>query len=399
MRMIGTVARGIRTPIIREGDDLQKIVVDSLLQAQAQEGFSFRDRDVVCMTEAILGRAQGNYATIDQMAADVRQKFPSGVIGLYNPIFSRNRFSMNLRGIARGAKKIILQMTYPSDEVGNELITVEQMDEAGLDPYTDVLTEAQFYECFGNLDHPFTGVDYVAYYKRMIEEEGAEAEIFLANNPRELVKRVKDVLTCDIHTKERSKRLLKKAGAERVYGLDDILTESIQGSGFNESYGLLGSNKASEDRVKLFPRDCKRFVEGVAQELKEKTGKQIEVMIYGDGGFKDPRGGIWEFADPVVSPGYTDGLAGLPNELKLKYLADNDFSDLAGEALRQAISEKIKAKDQDLKGRMESEGTTPRHLTDLLGSLADLMSGSGDKGTPVVYIQGYFDNFTSEEAL
>ena len=395
MRMIGTVARGIRTPIIREGDDLASMVVESLQAASKEGGFSFHDRDVLCMTEAIVARAQGNYASVDQIAQDIRKKFPGGVVGLFNPIFSRNRFSMNLKAIARAMDKIYLQMTYPSDEVGNQLITVEEMDKAGLDPYNDVLSEEDFYQIFGEVGHPFTGVDYIKFYRDIVEAEDCELVIFLANQPKALLEYTDQVITCDIHTKERSKRRLKAAGAKVVYGLDDIMTQPVDGSGCNEEYGLLGSNKASEEKVKLFPRDCQNFVDGLADQLKEVTGKNIEVMIYGDGGFKDPRGGIWEFADPVVSPGFTHGLSGLPNELKLKYLADNDFADLKGEELRQAIAKKIEAKDKDLKGAMESEGTTPRHLTDLLGSLADLVSGSGDKGTPVVFIQGYFDNFTT----
>lgn len=395
MRMIGTVARGIRTPIIREGDDLASMVVESLQAASKEGGFSFHDRDVLCMTEAIVARAQGNYASVDQIAQDIRKKFPGGVVGLFNPIFSRNRFSMNLKAIARAMDKIYLQMTYPSDEVGNQLITVEEMDKAVLDPYNDVLSEEDFYKIFGEVGHPFTGVDYIKFYRDIVEAEDCELVIFLANQPKALLEYTDQVITCDIHTKERSKRRLKAAGAKVVYGLDDIMTQPVDGSGCNEEYGLLGSNKASEEKVKLFPRDCQNFVDGLADQLKELTGKNIEVMIYGDGGFKDPRGGIWEFADPVVSPGFTHGLSGLPNELKLKYLADNDFADLKGEELRQAIAKKIEAKDKDLKGAMESEGTTPRHLTDLLGSLADLVSGSGDKGTPVVFIQGYFDNFTT----
>lgn len=395
MRMIGTVARGIRTPIIREGDDLASMVVESLQAAGKEGGFSFHDRDVLCMTEAIVARAQGNYASVDQIARDIQKKFPGREVGLFNPIFSRNRFSMNLKAIARAMDKIYLQMTYPSDEVGNQLITVEEMDKAGLDPYNDVISEEDFYRIFGQVGHPFTGVDYIKFYRDLVEAEDCELVIFLANQPKAILQYTDQVITCDIHTKERSKRRLKSAGAKVVYGLDDILTESVDGSGYNEEYGLLGSNKASEERVKLFPRDCQSFVENLARQLKEVTGKNIEVMVYGDGGFKDPHGGIWEFADPVVSPGFTQGLSGLPNELKLKYLADNDFADLKGEELRKAIAKKIEAKDKDLKGAMESEGTTPRHLTDLLGSLADLVSGSGDKGTPVVFIQGYFDNFTT----
>ncbi len=394
MRLVGTTSRGIRGPIIRQGDDIRRFVVDAVMNASEAEGFSFHDKDVVSITEAIVARAQGNYATVDQIAADVRKKYPDGVIGLYKPILSRNRFSLNLKGIARGAKKIILQLTYPSDEVGNELISVDRLDEKGLDPWTDVLTEEKFHELFGHVEHPFTGVDYMQFFRDLIEAEDCELEIILANRPQELLNHCKNILTCDIHSRKRTKRLLKEAGAESVYNLEDILSESIDGSGYNEKYGLLGSNKATEEKVKLFPRDCQEDVEAIAKELREKTGKQIEVMVYGDGAFKDPVGGIWELADPVVSPAYTSALEGVPNELKLKYLADNDFGDLSGEALEKAVKEKIAQKEGDLKGKMVSEGTTPRRITDLLGSLSDLTSGSGDKGTPIVLIQGYFDNLT-----
>ncbi len=395
MRLIGTVSRGIRCPIAREGDDMKSFVIDSVLEAAKEEGFSFHDRDVVCVTEAVIGRAQGNYANIDQMSEDIKAKFPEGTLGVFNPILSRNRFSLNLKAVARACKKIVIQFTYPSDEVGNELISYERLEKAHINPLTDVLTEEEFRDIFGESLHPFTGVDYLSFYRKLIEDEGAELQVILANDPRKILEYTKQVLTCDIHTRERTKRVLKQAGAEKVLGLDDILTESVDGSGYNEKYGLLGSNKATEDKVKLFPRDVQGLVDEIAAELKEKTGKAIEVMVYGDGAYKDPYSGIWEFADPVVSPAFTKGLEGVPNELKLKYLADNDFGDLSGEELREAIKERIKAKDMDLKGKMDSEGTTPRHLTDLLGSLADLTSGSGDKGTPVVLIQGYFDNYNS----
>lgn len=395
MRLVGTVSRGIRCPIAREGDDIKSFVVDALLEASKNDVFNFYDRDVVCITEAIVGRAQGNYATVDQMAKDVKAKFPGGVIGLFNPILSRNRFSLNLKAIARACKKIVLQFTYPSDEVGNELISYERLEKAGVNPLTDFITEDQFRKLFGESLHPFTGVDYIDFYRNLIEEEDCELEVILANDPRKILDYTKQVLTCDIHTRQRTKRQLISAGAEKVLGLDDILTESVEGSGYNKEYGLLGSNKATEDKVKLFPRDVQGIVDEIAKELKEKTGKNIEVMIYGDGAYKDPYSGIWEFADPVVSPAYTEGLEGVPNELKLKYLADNDFGDLFGEELREAIKNRIQTKDKDLKGKMDSEGTTPRHLTDLLGSLADLTSGSGDKGTPVVLVQGYFDNYNS----
>ncbi len=393
-RYIGAVSRGVRAPIIRQGDDIVKIVTDSVLKASQVHGIEFRDRDVVAVTESVVARAQGNYATVEQISEDIRRKFPGGEFGVIFPILSRNRFAMCLKGIAGGAKKIYLMLSYPSDEVGNHLISMDRVDEAGVDPYRDVLTEKKYRVLFGFEKHRFTGVDYIEYYKQLINEAGAEAEVIFANDCRAILEYTKNVICCDIHTRERSKRLLKAAGAEKVIGLDDILTESVDGSGYNESFGLLGSNKASEDAVKLFPRDCQHVVDGIAKALREATGKNIEVMIYGDGAFKDPVGKIWELADPVVSPAYTAGLEGLPNELKMKYLADNDFADLSGDALKEAISEAIKKKDADLKGNMASEGTTPRRLTDLLGSLCDLTSGSGDKGTPIIWIQGYFDNYT-----
>ena len=392
-KSIGTVVRGVRTPIIRQGDDLVSIVVDSVLEAARSEQIAFADRDIVAATEAIVARAQGNYITVDDIADDIKEKFPEGHIGLTFPILSRNRFSICLKGIARGAKKITLMLSYPSDEVGNHLVSLDALDEKGINPYTDVLTEAEYREKFGRVEHPFTGVDYVEYYKQLIEGEGAEAEIILGNNAKDILPYAKDVLTCDIHTRERSKRLLRQNGARTVLGLDDIMTASRNGSGFNPDYGLLGSNKATEETVKLFPRNCEVFVKQVQDALLEKTGKHIEVMVYGDGAFKDPVGKIWELADPVVSPAYTGGLEGTPNELKLKYLADNDFAELTGQALREAIEKAIETKDKNLKGTMATQGTTPRRLTDLIGSLCDLTSGSGDKGTPVVWIQGYFTNY------
>ena len=395
-RLIGTVSRGVRTPIIREGDNIVSIVADSVVAAAKSEGFELRDRDVVAVTEAVVARAQGNYATTDQIAEDVRTKFGGETLGVIFPILSRNRFSVCLKGIAKGAKKIVLMLSFPSDEVGNHLVDLDALDEKGVNPWTDVLTEARYRELFGFVKHPFTGVDYVQFYRDLIEECGCEVEIVLANDCRAILDYTKNVLCCDIHTRARTKRLLKKAGANIVLGLDDILTAPVNGSGFNANYGLLGTNKATEDSVKLFPRDCKPVVEGIQSILKEKTGKNIEVMIYGDGAFKDPVGKIWELADPVVSPAYTPGLEGQPNEVKLKYLADNDFADLRGDELKEAISEYIRNKDKDLKGSMVSQGTTPRRLTDLIGSLCDLTSGSGDKGTPIVYIQGYFDNYTTE---
>ena len=395
-RMIGTVSRGVRAPIIRSGDDIVEIVTSSVLEASKDAGFEFHDRDIVAMTEAVVARAQGNYATVEDIASDVRTKFGGGTVGVIFPILSRNRFAICLRGIAKGADKIVLMLSYPSDEVGNHLISLDKLDEKGVDPYTDVLTLEKYRELFGYEKHYFTGVDYVEYYGKLIEESGAECEIIFANNPRAILPYTKKVLCCDIHTRARTKRLLKAAGAEIVLGMDEIMTSSVNGSGFNADYGLLGSNKATEDQVKLFPRDCQPVVDAIQKKLKDATGKTIEVMVYGDGAFKDPVGKIWELADPVVSPAYTSGLEGTPNELKLKYLADNDFVGLSGDALKEAIKEKIREKDGDLVGQMVSEGTTPRQLTDLIGSLCDLTSGSGDKGTPIVLIQGYFDNYTTE---
>ena len=395
-RMVGTVSRGIRAPIIRSGDDLVEIVSNSILDAAREEGFSLRDRDIIAMTEAIVARSQGNYATVDDIAADVRAKLGGGTIGVVFPILSRNRFAICLRGIAKGAEKVVLQLSYPSDEVGNHLVDIDLLDEKGIDPYKDVLTLEQFRSLFGKILHPFTGVDYLDYYAQLIRESGAQVEIILANDPRAVLSYTKNVLTCDIHTRQRSKRLLKAAGAERVFGLDEIMNAPVNGSGCNEKYGLLGSNKSTEDKVKLFPRDCQSLVEEIQKQILEKTGKHVEVMVYGDGAFKDPVGKIWELADPVVSPAYTAGLEGTPNELKLKYLADNNFAHLSGEALREAIKSEIQKKDGDLTGKMSAQGTTPRRLTDLIGSLCDLTSGSGDKGTPIVYIQGYFDNYTAE---
>ena len=393
-RLIGTVSRGIRTPIIREGDNIINIVADSVVAAAESEGFSLRDRDVVAVTESVVARAQSNYATIDQIAKDVKNKFGDEPVGVIFPILSRNRFSICLKGMAKGAKKIILMLSYPADEVGNHLIDLDSLDEKGINPWTDVLTEAKFRELFGHPLHPFTGMDYIQCYRDIIEECGCEVEIILANDCRAILNYTKNVLCCDIHSRARTKRLLKKAGANIVMGMDDILTESVDGSGYNADYGLLGTNKATEDTVKLFPRDCQPVVDGIHARLLEKTGKDVEVMIYGDGAFKDPVGKIWELADPVVSPAYTPGLEGQPNEVKLKYLADNDFADLRGDELKEAISNYIRNKDNDLKGSMVSQGTTPRRLTDLIGSLCDLTSGSGDKGTPVILVQGYFDNYT-----
>ncbi len=396
-RMVGTVSRGVRAPIIREGDNIADIVVDSVLNAAKSEGFDVRDKDVVAVTEAVVARAQGNYAHVDQIAKDVHDKFGDETVGIIFPILSRNRFSICLKGMARGLKKVVLMLSYPSDEVGNHLIDLDVMDEKGINPWSDVLTEEQYRECFGYEKHVFTGVDYVDYYKSVIEEAGAEVEIIFANNPKVILDYTKNVLTCDIHTRQRTKRILKANGAEKVYGMDEILTASVDGSGYNDRYGLLGSNKATEESVKLFPINCGEVVENIQKQLKEKTGKDVEVMVYGDGAFKDPVGKIWELADPVVSPAYTKGLEGTPNEVKLKYLADNDFADLSGDALKEAITEYIKDKDEkaaSLVGSMVTQGTTPRRLTDLIGSLADLTSGSGDKGTPIIYIQGYFDNYT-----
>ncbi|MFR8051744.1 coenzyme F420-0:L-glutamate ligase [Negativibacillus massiliensis] len=393
-RLVGTVSRGVRAPIIREGDNLVQIVVDSVLTAGQSEGFSFHDRDVVAVTEAVVARAQGNYAHINDIAADVKAKLGGETIGVIFPILSRNRFSVCLKGIARGAKKVVLMLSFPADEVGNHLIDEDLLDEKGVNPWSDVLTEEKYRELFGRVLHPFTGVDYIEFYSELIRESGAEVEIILSNNPKTILDYTDKVLCCDIHTRNRTKRILKKAGASVVLGLDDIMTESVNGSGFNPNYGLLGSNKATEETVKLFPKDCDVFVSEVAALMKEKTGKNIEVMVYGDGAFKDPVGKIWELADPVVSPAYTPGLEGTPNEVKLKYLADNNFASLSGDALKEAISDYIRNKDADLKGQMVSQGTTPRRLTDLIGSLADLTSGSGDKGTPIILIQGYFDNYT-----
>ena len=395
--MIGTVSRGVRAPIIRKGDDIVDIVVNSVLEAQKDAGFEFYDRDIVAMTEAVVARAQGNYASVDDIAADIKAKFgPDATIGVILPILSRNRFAICLRGIAKGAKKIVLMLSYPSDEVGNHLVSLDALDEKGVDPYRDVLSLEKYRELFGYGKHRFTGVDYVEYYEGLVRECGAEVEIIFANNPRAILDYTKNVLCCDIHTRARTKRILKANGGECVLGLDDILCESINGSGFNEQYGLLGSNKATEDTVKLFPRECQAVVDAIHDKLLAATGKNIEVMVYGDGAFKDPVGKIWELADPVVSPAYTKGLEGTPNELKLKYLADNEFAGLSGEELKAAIKEKIIEKDSDLVGQMASEGTTPRQLTDLIGSLCDLTSGSGDKGTPIVFVQGYFDNYTAE---
>ena len=395
-RMVGTISRGVRAPIIRNGDNIVDIVADSVLEAAACDGFEIHDRDIIAMTEAIVARAQGNYASTADIAADVKAKFGGDTVGVIFPILSRNRFAICLRGIAMGAKKVVLMLSYPSDEVGNHLISLDAMDDKGVDPYKDVLDLATYRKLFGYEKHTFTGVDYVEYYENLIRDAGAEAEIIFANDPRAVLPYTKNVLNCDIHTRARTKRLLKAAGAEKVFGLDEILSASVNGSGYNEAYGLLGSNKATEDTVKLFPRDCQPVVDAIQAKIKAATGKNVEVMVYGDGAFKDPVGKIWELADPVVSPAYTKGLEGTPNELKLKYLADNDFADLSGDALKEAIKEKIHQKDDDLVGQMVSEGTTPRRLTDLIGSLCDLTSGSGDKGTPIVFIQGYFDNYTTE---
>ena len=397
-RMIGTVSMGVRAPIIRQGDDLVEIVTSSILDAMKYDGLQPRNRDIVAMTEAIVARAQGNYATVDNIADDVRTKLGGETVGVIFPILSRNRFAICLRGIAKGCKKVVLMLSYPSDEVGNHLIGLDTLDEKGINPYSDVLSEETDRELFGYTVHPFTGVDYVAYYKNLVQEMGAECEVIFANDCRAILKYTKNVLNCDIHTRVRTKRLLRNAGAERVCGLDDILTTPVNGSGWNARYGLLGSNKATEETVKLFPREeCQKLVEAIQDRLFKETGKHIEVMVYGDGAFKDPGGKIWELADPVVSPAYTPGLEGTPNELKLKYLADNDFADLSGEELRDAIKGAINKKDgSSLVGNMAAQGTTPRRLTDLIGSLCDLTSGSGDKGTPIIYIQGYFDNYTND---
>ena len=394
-RKVGTVSRGIRCPIIRQGDDLSKIVVDSVLEAAESENFALRDRDVIAITESIVARAQGNYCSVDDIAADVKAKFGGGTVGVIFPILSRNRFAICLRGIAKGAKKIVLMLSYPSDEVGNELVSLDKIDQAGINPYSDVLTLEKYRELFGKNVHEFTGVDYVEYYGDLIKQCGAEVEIIFANQAKTILNYTDCVLNCDIHTRARTKRILKGLGAKVVLSLDDIMTAPVNGSGYNENYGLLGSNKSTEDKVKLFPRASQGLVESVQKSILEKTGKHVEVMVYGDGAFKDPKGKIWELADPVVSPFFTKGLIGTPNELKLKYLADNDYKDLSGEALKAAIESSIKAKDGNLVGNMASQGTTPRQLTDLIGSLCDLTSGSGDKGTPVILVQGYFDNYTN----
>jgi hypothetical protein len=394
-RRVGTISRGIRCPIIREGDNLVKIVTDSVLEAAEGEGFALRDRDVIAVTESVVARAQGNYASVEDIAKDVKEKLGGGTIGVIFPILSRNRFAICLRGIAKGAKKIVLMLSYPSDEVGNELVSLDKLDDAGINPYSDLLTLEKYRELFGENKHPFTGVDYVQYYGDIIREEGAEVEVIFANDCRKILKYTKNVLNCDIHTRARTKKILKACGAEVVCGLDDILNTSMDGSGFNENYGLLGSNKSTENSVKLFPRECTGLVMDIQKEVLDRTGKHVEVMVYGDGAFKDPVGKIWELADPCVSPASTPGLEGTPNEVKLKYLADNDFKDLSGEALKEAIENRIREKKDNLVGDMAAQGTTPRKLTDLIGSLCDLTSGSGDKGTPVILIQGYFDNYVS----
>lgn len=393
-RVVGTVVRGLRGPIINTGDNIEEIVVDTVLHTAEKEDYSIEDRDIVTITESVVARAQGNYASIDDIATDVKAKFGEDTVGIIFPILSRNRFSNILKGIARGTKRIVLMLSYPSDEVGNHLVDIDELDVKGINPWTDVLSEADFRKHFGHKTHPFTGVDYIEYYKELIEAEGATCEVIFSNNAKTILDYTKNVLACDIHSRFRTKRILSNNGAEKVFGLDDILTESINGSGFNKEYGLLGSNKSTEESVKLFPDNCQPIVDGIQAKLKEVTGKTVEVMVYGDGAFKDPVGKIWELADPVVSPAYTTGLEGTPNEVKLKYLADNNFSHLRGEELKQAISEYIQNKNEDLVGAMEAQGTTPRRLTDLIGSLSDLTSGSGDKGTPMIYIQGYFDNYT-----
>ncbi len=393
-RKVGTVSRGIRGPIIREGDNLVDITVNSVLEAAESEGFALRDRDVIALTESIVARAQGNYVSVEDIAADVKNKLGGETIGVIFPILSRNRFAICLKGIAMGAKKVVLMLSYPSDEVGNALLTYDQLDEAGINPYSDVLTLERYRELFGENKHEFTGVDYVDYYANIIKEAGAEVEVVFANNAKTILNYTDCVINCDIHTRVRTKRILKENGAKVVCGLDDIMTESVNGSGYNTKYGLLGSNKSTEDQIKLFPQECQDLVEGIQAEILKLTGKHVEVMVYGDGAFKDPQGKIWELADPVVSPAFTSGLVGTPNELKLKYLADNDFKNLSGAELKEAISKSIKEKDNNLVGNMASQGTTPRQLTDLIGSLCDLTSGSGDKGTPIILIQGYFDNYT-----
>ncbi|WP_277630815.1 coenzyme F420-0:L-glutamate ligase [Atopococcus tabaci] len=394
-RAVGTVVRGLRGPIVNQGDDIGQIVVDTVLNTAKTEGYDIQDQDIIAITESIVARAQGNYASIDDIAADVQAKFDGKTIGVLFPILSRNRFSNLLKGIARGAKDIVLMLSFPADEVGNHLVDIEELDAKGVNPWTDVLNEEEFRQHFGYKKHAFTGVDYIDYYKELVESEGATCKVIFSNNPQSILDYTKHVLTCDIHSRVRTKRILNSRGAETVYGLDDLLTESLNGSGFNPEYGLLGSNKATEDTVKLFPANCQPLVEDIQAKLKDATGKNVEVMVYGDGAFKDPVGKIWELADPIVSPAYTSGLTGTPNEVKLKYLADNNFSDLRGEELREAIANHIQNKKEDLVGAMEAQGTTPRRLTDLIGSLADLTSGSGDKGTPFVYIQGYFDNYTN----
>ena len=393
-RKVGTISRGIRCPIIREGDNLVDITVSSILDACESESFSLRNKDVIALTESIVARAQGNYASIDDIASDVKKKFGDDTIGVIFPILSRNRFAICLKGIAKAVKKVVLMLSYPSDEVGNALLTYDQLDEKGVNPYSDVLSLEKYRELFGENKHEFTGVDYVAYYSQIIKDAGAEVEIVFANQAKAILNYTDKVLACDIHTRNRTKRILKENGAKIVLGLDDILTSSVNGSGYNEKWGLLGSNKSTEDKIKLFPKDCKDLVVSIQNKVYDLTGKKVEVMVYGDGAFKDPQGKIWELADPVVSPAFTEGLKGTPNELKLKYLADNDFKDLNGEKLKNAIKESIKAKQNNLVGNMASQGTTPRQLTDLIGSLCDLTSGSGDKGTPIVLIQGYFDNYT-----
>ncbi len=393
-RLIGTVSMGIRAPIIRSGDNIEVLVADSVMDAASSANIALRDHDIIAVTEAVVARAQGNYATTAQIAEDIKGKFGGETVGVTFPILSRNRFSVCLKGIAQGAKKIVLMLSYPSDEVGNHLISLDELDKKGINPWTDVLTQAQFHALFGSVKHPFTGVDYIEYYKGLVEEQGCECELILAGDCRSILKYTKNVLCCDIHSRFRSKRLLLEAGAEKVYDLSDILASPVGGSGYNEKYGLLGSNKATEESVKLFPRQCQGVVDAVQRMIQDRTGKTVEVMIYGDGAFKDPVGGIWELADPVVSPAFTSGLIGQPNEVKLKYLADNDFKHLSGQELKDAIKGYIRHKDGDLVGQMASQGTTPRRLTDLIGSLCDLTSGSGDKGTPIVLVQGYFDNYT-----
>ena len=395
-RRVGTISRGIRCPIIREGDDLVSIAVESVLGAAESEGFALRDRDIIALTESIVARAQGNYVSVEDIAADVKAKLGGETVGVIFPILSRNRFAINLKGIAMGCKKVVLMLSYPSDEVGNALLTWDQLDEAGINPYSDVLTLEKYRELFGANVHEFTGVDYVDYYSNIVKEAGAEVEVIFANNAKAILDYTDCVINCDIHTRVRTKRILRNAGVKVVCGLDDIMNAPINGSGFNEKYGLLGSNKSTEDKIKLFPQECKDLVVAIQDEIMKKTGKHVEVMVYGDGAFKDPQGKIWELADPVVSPAFTDGLVGTPNELKLKYLADNDFANLSGAELKEAISKSIKEKDGNLVGNMASQGTTPRQLTDLIGSLCDLTSGSGDKGTPIIFIQGYFDNYTMD---